>query len=170
MPAFDAVTVTLVETVVGKNKCAARSYSLIISFEKFSTSFIFVVLLLAFEKLSSSWSSNVISCCWSFCIWEVVRRVHRPQLTNCLATRGGELSLKVYLELDSDLITITTLVTIIIWMMIMTKLIVNSMTILIISSPMLILNVFLKPARNLSKFCLRLRPTLPTPSIWSSWW
>ena len=50
MPAFDAVTVTLVETVVGKNKCAARSYSLIISFEKFSSSFIFVVLLLAFEN------------------------------------------------------------------------------------------------------------------------
>ena len=76
--------------------------------------------------------------------------MHRPQLTNCLATRGGELSLKVYLELDSDLITITILVTMILMMMIMTKLIVNSMTILIIWSPMLILSVFLKPARNSS--------------------
>ena len=128
----------------------------------------FVVLLLAFEKLSSSWSSNVISCCWSFCIWEVVRRVHRPQLTNCLATRGGELSLKVYLELDLDLITMILVTIMILMMTVMTKLIVNSMTILIISSPMLILSVFLKLARNLSKFCLRFTDALPTPS--SSWW
>ena len=61
MPAFDAVTVTLVETVVGKNKCALRNahpipllFVISFSFEKFSSSFMFVVLLLAFVKVSSS--------------------------------------------------------------------------------------------------------------------
>ena len=55
--------------------------------------------------------------------------MHRPQLTNCLATRGGELSLKVYLELDSDLITMILVTIMILMMIIMTNLIVNSKTI-----------------------------------------